>query len=117
MNKRTTLKAITFTVALALVSVTHIALGSFTGSSEGRAKQFSLKDFNKSFYKTNAVQFSLRSFEFKGSQVLNKKKENDGSTTVSSIMRFEKGNTTYIYPYKHKISVPKFATPTPPTIR
>ncbi len=32
---------------------------------------------------------------------------------LTSMMRYERGNTTYIYPYTHKVGVPKFITPTP----
>lgn len=118
MKTRFTIKASKIIAALLFIGVTHIALGSFTGSSESRHKQFSLKDFNRSFYKHVAVPFSLRAgFEFKGGQVLSFKKDYTGSAVVTSVMRFEKGNTTYIYPYKHKVAVPKFATPTPPVIR
>lgn len=117
MKMNNTIKKLKVIIALALVGATHIALGSFTGSSESKNSQFSLKEFNMSFYKT-ASQFSLRAgYQFRGTHVLNQKKELNGSTTFTSIMRFERGNTTYIYPYKHRVSVPKFVTPTPPSIR
>lgn len=107
-----------FTIALVLVSATQIAMGSFTGSTNKRSKDiYSLKNFNRSFYKPLSP-FSLRSgFEFKGVQVLSQKKELNGDITINSMMRFERGNTTYIYPYTHKVSVPKFKSPTPPTFR
>ena len=37
-------------------------------------------------------------------------------TTFNNMMRFEKGNTTYIYPYKHKVKVAVFKTPTSSSI-
>ena len=117
MNTRKNIPAIKILVALLFVGVTHIALGSFTGSTEDKSKsQFSLKNFNRNFYRS-ATPFSLRAgFQYKGIQVVNKKVEN-GTSTINSVMRFEKGNSTYIYPYKHKVSVPKFATPSAPTVR
>lgn len=106
------------TIALLLVSATHIAMGSFTGSTAKTTKNiYSLKSFNRNFYKT-VSPFSLRSgFEYKGLQLLSQKKEINGDITYNSMMRFEKGNTTYIYPYTHKVSVPKFKSPTPPAFR
>ena len=107
-----------FIIALLLVSATHIAMGSFTGSSDKKTKNlYSLKNFNRNFYKSTSP-FSLRAgFEYKGLQLLSQKKEINGDLTLNSMMRFEKGNTTYIYPYTHKVSVPKFKSPTPPTFR
>ncbi|MBL0884461.1 MAG: hypothetical protein IBJ16_14145 [Chitinophagaceae bacterium] len=32
---------------------------------------------------------------------------------VSSMLRYDNGNTSFVYPYKFKVKVPKFKTPTP----
>lgn len=100
-------------IALLFVCVTHISLGSFTGTSDENAKnKYSLKNFNKNFYK-KASPYSLRAgFEYKGSQLMSKQVDATG-ITLNSALIFEKGNTTYVYPYKHKINVPKFKTPSP----
>ena len=105
-------------IALLLVSATHIAMGSFTGKSEKKSGDlYSLKSFNKNFYR-NSSFFSLRSgFDYKGTSFLSQKKEANGNITINSMMRFERGNTTYIYPYTTKIVVPKFKTPAPPSFR
>lgn len=105
-------------IALLLVGVTHIAMGSFTGRSAKKSSDlYSLKTFNRNFYK-NCSGFSLRAgFEYKGTRFLSQKKELNGDITINSMMRFEKGNTTYIYPYIHKITVPKFKTPAPASFR
>jgi hypothetical protein len=118
MKNRYQIQLKKITIALLLVSATHIAMGSFTGSTDKRTKNiYSLKNFNRNFYKS-VSPFSLRSgFEYKGLQLLSQKKEVNGDITYNSMMRFEKGNTTYIYPYTHKVSVPKFKAPTPPTFR
>ena len=117
MAKRKSIQFIKIMTALLFAGATQIAMGSFTGSSDENSKnKYSLKNFNKNFYKT-ASPFSLRnSFQYKGTQVLNALKS-DNSTTYQLIMRFEKGNTTYIYPYKHKVSLPKFKAPVPQTVR
>ena len=105
-------------IALLLVGATHIAMGSFTGFSEKKSSNmYSLKNFNRNFYKSTS-SFSLRAgYDFKGFKVIGQKKEGNGDLSMQSMMRYEKGNTTYIYPYTHKVTVPKFKTPTPPAFR
>jgi hypothetical protein len=118
MKKTYNIKHGKLLMALLLVSATHIALGSFTGTTDSKTRNlYSLKNFNKNFYKS-ASPFSLRAgFTYKGSQLISVKRENTGELTINSMMRYEKGNTTYIYPYKHKVSAPKFKTPAPPSFR
>lgn len=111
-------KVIKVIIALILVSAAHIAMGAFTGTSEKKSSHlYSLKNFYRNFYR-NVSCFSLRAgFEYKGSHFLSQKKEPNGDITMISMMRFEKGNTTYIYPYTHKVILPKFKTPAPPAFR
>lgn len=118
MKNQIHIKFIKLTTALLLVGATHIAMGSFTGSTDKKTRNiYSLKNFNRNFYKSSSP-FSLRAgFEYKGVQLLSQKKEANGDITYNSMMRFEKGNTTYIYPYVHKINVSKFKSPTPPAFR
>lgn len=35
-------------------------------------------------------------------------------TTLQSIITYQKGNTTFIYPYSHKVNVQRFKTPEAP---
>ncbi len=102
-------------IALILVGATHIAMAAFTGTSAKKTSNlYSLKSFNRNFYRNSAL-FSLRSgFDYKGTRFLSQKKELNGNITMISMLRFEKGNSTYIYPYVHKVIVPKFKTPSPP---
>jgi hypothetical protein len=59
---------------------------------------FELKGFN------NFSLFSKTGFLFKGNfSTIDKAPQN---TAVNSFMTLQQGNTTYIYPYKHKVSVP-----------
>ncbi|HEX8279412.1 MAG TPA: hypothetical protein VF540_11985, partial [Segetibacter sp.] len=102
-------------IALLFACATQISLGSFTGTVDEKAKaKYSLKNFNRNFYK-KASPFSLTAgFQYKGIQVTSQQKDASG-ITYNSMMRFEKGNTTYIYPYKHKVTLSVFKTPTPPS--
>ena len=104
-------------IAVLLACATQFAFASFTGTiGESSKNKYSLKHFNNNFYK-KASQFSLRSgFQYKGTQTISQHKDATG-TTFNNMMRFEKGNTTYIYPYKHKISVAKLKAPSPSSIQ
>ncbi len=35
-------------------------------------------------------------------------------TTINTIITFQRGNTTFIYPYLHQVNVPRFKTPQKP---
>jgi hypothetical protein len=98
-------------IVVLLACATQIAIASFTGTiGESSKNKYSLKNFNKNFYK-KASPYSLRAgFQYKGTQVMGQQKDATG-TSYSNMMRFEKGNTTYIYPYKHKVKVATFKTP------
>ena len=104
-------------IALLLVCATHLSMGSFTGTVDEKSKsKYSLKNFNKNFYKRTSPFSLTAGFKYKGSEVMGTRKDATG-VTYSSMMRFEKGNTTYIYPYKHKVNVPLFKTPTAPSVQ
>jgi hypothetical protein len=102
-------------IVLLLVSITHIAMGSFTGTEKKLSNLYSLKSFNKNFYKNKSSFFLRSGFQYKGTRFHSHSVAPGGDITFNSMMRYEKGNTTYIYPYTHKVSVSKFKTPSPPT--
>lgn len=104
-------------LAVALAMVTQLAIGSFIGSSTSndRRDKYSLKNFNKSLTKNYSLSaFRAGNFQFGGSQVINSQRSIfNNSVEVSSIMRFENGNTAYVFPYKYRVKASKFKTPTP----
>lgn len=102
-------------LALLLVLAGHIALG--TGSTEKSSKtNFTLKGFNKS--KSFVVSgTAASSYRFKNSQSLSVKKGKNNTLQVNSVIRYQSGNTTYVYPYKYKVKAPLFKTPVAPPIR
>jgi len=117
MSKVNNIKRGKLVIAILCVFAAHVSMGSFTGTSDENSKnKYSLKNFNKNFYK-KASPYSIRAgFAYKGTQIIRQQPSTNG-VTFNSILRYEKGNTTYVYPYKHKVSVPKFKTPTPPSIQ
>ncbi len=101
-------------LTLTSMLVLNAGFGSFIGSRHAidDDDKFSLKNLSK--YKKNYSLSSIRlsQFQFMGSQDIFQQKTNN-SVQMQSMLRLQKGNTTYIYPYKHTVKIPKFKTPTP----
>ncbi len=97
--------------ALLLVLFAHFAMASFSGTDD--KSKYNLK--NLSFLSKNYSLSTLRSSQFKffNSQDFVMRQSNN-RLEVNSIIRLQNGNTTYVYPYKYVIKLPKFKTPTLP---
>ena len=123
---------ITFLTLLVTALTAHFAMGSFTGSSDEKEKnKFTLKNLNK----ISKTAFSLsymknNNFQLKGTLNLalpsyTPANSNNNTTPgvatevpeMSSMIKMENGNTTFVYPYKYKVKVPKFKAPTAPSMR
>lgn len=102
-----------FVAILAMGIQVVYAAFSFTGIADERAKnsKYSLKNIGSLSHKGLSFTSLKSSLLYKGSQ---SPKETFTGAAVSSMLRFENGNTTYIYPYRFKIKAPKFKTPAPP---
>lgn len=101
-------------VVFLLVLAGHFAFG--TGSTEKSSRSnFTLKN-NKS--KTTALTpVTGSNYKFKGTQFLSAKKDKNNTIQVNGVMRYQSGNTTYVYPYKYKVKAPLFKTPSAPALR
>lgn len=105
--------------AIVLLLVTGIqvvyAAFSFTGIADEKAKssKYSLKNLSSLSHKGlsfSAIRFNL---DYKGIRPSSASKETAEGIEVNSMMRFNNGHTTYVYPYTFKVKVPKFKTPSP----
>ena len=117
----------TVAIAFVLTLGVKIALAafSFTGITDEKGgtknnSKYSLKNVNavSSHKSLSALSYSSlkSSMQFKGTQLMHSSVSEvltEGGE-VSSMLKFDNGNTTYIYPYKFKVRVPKFKTPAPP---
>ena len=91
-----------------------LAAISFTGIVDDNNKnKYSLKNLSSLSHRSLSLASFKLGLQFRGSDVLNQKSTSTG-TEINSILRFDRGNTTYIMPYKFKVKVPKFKTPTNP---
>lgn len=98
--------------AVLAVQVAIAFTGSVSSTSGNSAKKekFTLKNFNKNFKNVSVVSLT-NGLSYKGAQVFVQQRNN--GLELNGVMHYEKGNTTYIYPYKHKVNVPKFKAPSP----
>jgi hypothetical protein len=88
------------------------SFSGLTGEKE-RTNKYSLKNLSALANNKGISLYSLKSsLQYKGMQSLSSKNTGSGVETTS-LLRYESGNTTFVYPYKFKIKVPKFKTPTP----
>ena len=116
MNKKQAILKITVSAMLIMAMQVAFAAFSFTGITEERAKnsKYSLKNLSSLSHKSINYSSLKGSLQFKGTQILGSK-EGINSVEMNTMMRFDNGNTTYVYPYKFKMKVAtKFKTPIAP---
>lgn len=93
------------------IGMAHIALAAFSGSDDNRNKdKYSLKNLNKLSKNYSLTSLRTSTFQFRSFY----QAEPNSGNGVSSYLSLQKGNITYVYPYKYKVKVPRFATPKPP---
>jgi len=110
MKTQQYIKKAVFVALLAMgMQVAYAAL-SFSGIADEKLKttKYSLKNLSALSHKGLSFSSMKSSLQYKGTQTV------PGSEVSSSMIRFDNGNTSYVYPYKVKIKAPKFKTPAPP---
>ncbi|TKK67004.1 hypothetical protein FC093_16025 [Ilyomonas limi] len=96
---------------IVFISMAHMALAAFAGSADDRNKdKYSLKNLNKLSKNYSLSSLRTSTFQFKGFYQV----EPNSGNPANSYLSLQRGNITYVYPYKYKVKVPRFATPTPP---
>jgi hypothetical protein len=102
-------------VALFAMGV-HVAFAAFsiTGLSDEKNKnnKFSLRNLSSLSHKSLTFASLKSSLQYKGGPSSSIRETGTGME-INSMLRYDNGNTTYIYPYKFKIKAPKFKTPSP----
>ena len=105
------------TLQIALVAVVLlVSVNLYAAKGDAKAKKgvvlkfsgFELKGFN------SLNMFAKNSFMLKGNFTTPEKAPQNGA--VNSFITIQRGNTTFIYPYKHKVSMPMFKTPSAPKL-
>jgi len=94
-----------------LISMAHMALAAFSGNADDRNKdKYSLKNLNKLSKNYSLSSLRTSTFQFKGFYQV----DPTSGSQANSYLSLQRGNITYVFPYKYKVKVPRFATPTPP---
>jgi hypothetical protein len=92
------------------ISMAHMALAAFSGSADNRDKdKYSLRNLNKLSKNYSLSTLRTSTFQFKGFYQVD-----PASGNQSSYLSLQRGNITYVYPYKYKVKVSRFVTPAPP---
>ncbi len=92
-------------LAFASIGVSGISDDKF------KTNKYSLKNFSslRHTFSLNSLKSRLH---YTSSDVYSQSNFNS-STQMNSMMRYDRGNTTYIMPFNYKVKVPKFKTPSP----
>ena len=101
--------------ALCVLAVEFV-YGSFTGNSDGSKDKFSLRHLGTVSKSYSLSSLKTGTFRYKGSSEISQQ-NTGGNVEVTSMIRLERGNTTYVYPYRYNVKVPRFVTPKAPLVR
>ncbi len=111
-----TIQKIGISIMLVMAIQVVYAAFSFSGISDEHNKnsKYSLKNLNSISRKGLTYSAMKTNLQFRGTQLLSNK-DNQNSSEMNYMLRFENGNSTFVYPYKFKVRVPtKFKTPVAP---
>lgn len=114
MTVRKHIRKITIAALLMLGVQLAFAAFTFTGITEKRAKDSKYTLKNAHNLSTKAVSYASLKYSLhlsNGSQSVSQSTKS--GLEVTSLLRYQNGNTSYVYPYKFKVKVPKFKTPSP----
>lgn len=116
MRTKHTIQKLTVSVLLVMVIQVAFAAFSFTGIADEHARnsKYSLKNLSSLSRKSVTYSSMKSNLQFKGTQIL-PSTDSQNASEINSMLRFDNGNATFVYPYKFKLKVPtKFKTPVAP---
>ena len=89
---------------MAVMSSTVHASTIVTGTSDAKktTEKYSLKNLS-------SLNHKATTFHDLKSSLVNK----TGTSMQSNYLKYNKGNITYVIPYRHKVILPRFKTPSP----
>ena len=106
---RTILTSIVFiTVVTTTVNASTIVSGTI--ESKKVTEKYSLKNLSSLSHKASTFHDLKSSLLYKGLTVSTSMNTGIGQTNY---LKYNKGNITYVIPYRHKVILPKFKTPSP----
>lgn len=105
-----------FVAILVLCIQAVYAAFSLTGIADEKARssKYSLKNISNLSHKGLSFTSLKSGLQYRGMQQPGLSRETVTGLEISSSLRYDNGNTTYIYPFKFKVKASKFKTPTAP---
>lgn len=103
-----------FTASMVLGLSICFAATTGKGTTGGENNNISLKNITKYPKSKSIGSLRLSQFQYKGTQDLFTQNVNN-YLQVNSMIRYQKGNTTYVFPYNYKVNMPVFKAPLPST--
>ena len=116
MNRSKLILTLTLAVTLLVgVQTGHDAFTLSGGTTDKRGKQskFTLKNLNLLNSKSLSYSSLRSTMQYKSIQTLGFQLKGNNNTEMNSMLRFNNGNSSFVFPYKFKVKVPKFKTPSP----
>lgn len=111
MKQNTTIKKLA--VAILFVFAVQFVFAAFTSTGKRNNKQAESKYSLKNLSSFTNKGLSLTSLRYNSKLLATDYKANNLMQSSANHIQMQNGNTTFIFPYKAKIKVPKFKTPTP----
>ena len=106
---RSILTSIVFiTVASSSVHASTIVSG--TSESKKVSEKYSLKNLSSLSHKASTFHDLKSSLLYKGLTISTSL---NGGLGQTNYLKYNKGNITYVIPYRHKVILPRFKTPSP----
>jgi hypothetical protein len=108
-----TLKAILTSLVFITVlssSVHASTIVSSTSDSKKATEKYSLKNLSSLSHKASTFHDLKSKLLYKGLTVSSSLSAGLGQTNY---LKYNKGNITYVIPYRHKVILPRFKTPSP----
>jgi hypothetical protein len=109
---RTLRNILTSLVFITVVSSSVHASTIVSGTSESKkvTEKYSLKNLSSLSHKSSTFRDLKSSLLYKGLTVSSSISAGLGQTNY---LKYIKGNITYVIPYRHKVILPRFKTPSP----
>ena len=109
---RTLRTILTSFVFITVVSSTVHASTIVTGTTESKkvTEKYSLKNLSSLNHKASTFRDLKSSLLYKGLTVSSSL---NGGLGQTNYLKYNKGNITYVIPYRHKVILPRFKTPSP----
>ena len=109
LSKNTVKLALLLTLSLGVqVSFAAFTLSGLTTEKRGKQTKFTLKNLSSLTSKSLSYSSLKSTIQYKSIQTLGLQLKGNENAEMNSMLRFDNGNSSFVYPYKFKVKVPKF---------